>query len=265
MEYLIENEKYIRLITFISIFLIIAFWEIIFPQLKNEPNKLIRWINNILLVVLNTFVIRLCLPVLPLGVAKFTANKGIGLFNILDLNPILGGVLAILILDLIIYWQHVFFHKISFLWRLHMVHHADTGYDVTLGSRFHPIEILISVFLKIFFIIVLGVPVWAIIVFELILNGAAMFNHGNIYLPPKVDVLLRKLIVTPNFHRVHHSKIISETNSNYGFNIPWWDYMFGTYKNRDNMDEIDLGLNELRDKSNLYLHRLLIIPFLKRR
>ena len=174
-------------------------------------------------------------------------------------------IFSIMILDLTIYWQHVFFHKFPLLWRLHRMHHSDLDFDVSTGARFHPIEIILSMLIKITVIILLGAPPLAVLIFEILLNAMAMFNHGNIFLPPKLDALLKIFVVTPDMHRIHHSIRIDETNSNFGFNIALWDRIFGTYisYSKDGQEGIIIGINQLRSPKYLKLHWLLIQPFLK--
>ena len=188
-----------------------------------------RWISNLGITFLNPLLVRLLLPVLAVSMAAKAQERGWGLLNNFDLPYWLDIVVSIIVLDLFIYLQHVMFHAVPILWRLHMVHHADLDYDVTTGLRFHPIEIILSTGIKLSVVFTFGLQPAAVIIFEVLLNGAAMFNHGNIRLPLKFDRILRYLIVTPDMHRVHHSVIIRETNSNYGFNLPWWDRLFGTY------------------------------------
>jgi sterol desaturase/sphingolipid hydroxylase (fatty acid hydroxylase superfamily) len=186
-----------------------------------------------------------------------------GLLNNVPLPPWLGVVFGVMALDLAIYLQHVLFHAIPTLWRLHMVHHADLDIDVTTGLRFHPIEIVLSMGLKLMAVTLLGASPSAVLVFEVALNATAMFSHSNMRLPVWFDRWLRLFVVTPDMHRVHHSVIIRETNSNYGFNLPWWDRLFGTYKAQPDRshDGMTIGLAQFRDPARLTLHRLLALPF----
>ena len=222
-----NTELVIRLTAFITIFLIIAYWEIKRPRRPLKLDKAKRWLNNLALVVLNTVILRLVFPAAAVGMAALASEQGWGLLNHYSLGFGVSLLISIVALDLIIYLQHVLFHSLPLLWRLHMVHHADMDFDVTTALRFHPIEILLSMLIKFAAILVLGPPIVAVIVFEILLNACAMFNHGNITLPKWLDGLLRLLIVTPDMHRVHHSTIKRETNSNYGFTL--WAKLGGFY------------------------------------
>ena len=224
-----RNDIAIRFIFFFSIFIIIAFWESLAPRRPLTTSKKQRWLNNLGLTFLNPLMVRLIIPVLAVNIALKAQERDWGLLNNFDLPYWLDIVVGIIVLDLVIYLQHVMFHAIPILWRLHMVHHADLDYDLTTGLRFHPLEMILSTYIKLSVVVVLGPPVAAVLIFEILLNGASMFNHGNIHLPTKIDRILRYFVVTPDMHRVHHSVVIRETNSNYGFNFPWWDRLFGTY------------------------------------
>jgi len=207
-----------------------ALWERLAPHRPLLISKPLRWGSNLGLVVLNTLLLRAVFPLAAVGFAEIASAQGWGLFNILNLPSGLTILIAIVALDLLIYGQHVLFHHLPLLWRLHQVHHADRDFDVTTGLRFHPLEIFLSMGIKIGAIALLGAPPVAVLIFEVLLNATAMFNHGNVSLPPWSDRPLRWIIVTPDMHRVHHSVISEETNSNYGFNLPWWDYLFHTYR-----------------------------------
>ena len=241
-------------------------WEIVSPKRQLKISKSYRWVNNIALVVFNTLLMRLILPVATVGVALFASQYQIGLFSNVALPLWAKIILCIFIMDLVIYWQHRLFHKIPILWRLHRVHHVDQDIDVTTGSRFHPIEILLSLLIKFIIILILGVPAEAVILFEIILNGTAMFNHSNVELPKKIDKYLRWVLVTPDMHRVHHSSIKQETNSNYGFNIPHWDRIFGSYIDQPKLGhhDVKIGVQGYEDVSSTQnLFKLLIHPFSK--
>lgn len=261
-----DSEIVIRLAAFIGVFIIIVFWESKSPRRPLKLNKINRWLNNLGLVVLNSIVVRLVFPTAAVGVAALASENGWGLLNQYPLGVGTSLVISVIALDLVVYFQHVLFHAIPLLWRLHMVHHADMDYDVTTGLRFHPIEILLSMLIKFAAILVLGPSVIAVIVFEIILNATAMFNHGNIRLPKWLDSSLRLLIVTPDMHRVHHSTIKKETNSNYGFSLSCWDRIFGTYRCQPKYghDGMNIGLNQFRDPKKQKLHWLLIIPFVSK-
>ncbi|MCB1736763.1 MAG: sterol desaturase family protein [Gammaproteobacteria bacterium] len=229
-DWVLGHEPLIRLGVFFGVFLLMALWEWRSPRRVLSRSRLQRWANNLGLLFTDIVVVRLLFPAAAVGMALFAQSKGWGVLNLLGWSSGLELVLALLVLDFAIWLQHVIFHAIPVLWRLHRVHHADPDYDLTTGSRFHPIEIVLSMLYKFVVIAVLGPSVVAVVVFEVILNGAAMFNHANVRLPVVVDRWLRWFIVTPDMHRVHHSVQDDETNSNFGFNLPWWDRLFGTYK-----------------------------------
>jgi len=263
-EFILQNESSIRLGVFIGMLVIMGLWELLAPRRAPKVSKLLRWGNNLSLVFLNSFLLRLVFPAAAVGMATFTQQQGWGLFNYYNINPLLELVLAVIILDFIIYLQHVMVHAVPALWRLHRVHHADIDFDVTTGSRFHPIEIFISMFIKFASIVVLGPSIVAVIIFEVLLNGMAMFNHGNVGLPKAVDKFLRYFIVTPDMHRVHHSIEDDETNSNFGFNLSIWDRLFGTYKEQPRGGQINMtiGIQQFNTpKQATWLQGLLIMPF----
>ena len=259
-------ETIIRLGFFIGIFLVIALWELIAPMRKLKISKKKRWLNNLVLVVLNTLVLRFIFPTTAVGVALLCNNYGLGILNVLDIPLWFKVVIAFLVLDFAIYTQHVLFHYLPLLWRFHKIHHIDLDYDVTTGLRFHPIEIVLSMLIKFAVICFIGAPVLAVVIFEVILNGLALFNHGNIRLFKRLDSFLRLFIVTPDVHRVHHSTVPSETNSNFGFNLIFWDKLLGTYKNQPKKGHIlmDIGLEGYKDSNTTQrLKSMLKIPFLR--
>jgi sterol desaturase/sphingolipid hydroxylase (fatty acid hydroxylase superfamily) len=262
-DYITNHEAWIRLAFFIGVLLIIGLFEILVPRRKLNTSKASRWFGNFGVVVISNVLVRILFPITAVQLAFFVDQKDWGLFNTLPLSYGLVVILSIVLLDFIIYLQHVMFHAVPRLWRLHMMHHADLDYDLTTGVRFHPIEILISMGIKFSAIVVLGAPALAVIVFEIILNGTAMFNHGNFYLPLGLDRVLRWLVVTPDMHRVHHSVFPTETNKNFGFNLPWWDRLMGTYKAQPRLghEGMTIGLNQFRDPSKLNLLWMLILPF----
>ncbi|MFV2058616.1 MAG: sterol desaturase family protein [Thiohalomonadales bacterium] len=263
-EYILANELTIRLSFFITILAAIAIWEIIAPKRLLTISKGLRWFNNIALVVVNSIVIRLIFPTAAIGVAYFAQTHGWGLLHYYPIPTGFSVLISVIALDFIIYLQHVLVHAIPALWRLHRVHHADMDIDVTTGARFHPLEIILSMLIKFATIVVLGPPVIAVIIFEILLNGTAMFNHGNISLPKRADKVLRLFMVTPDMHRVHHSVEVDETNSNFGFNLPWWDRLFGTYRDQPRAGHIDMqiGIHGLRDTKQVqHLSGMLQIPF----
>jgi len=229
-DWIASNEAGIRLGAFLGALALMSVWEMLAPLRQLQFGKGYRWLNNLGLVVINTLVLRALFPAAAVGVAAFAAANGWGVLNYLAWPGWLTFVVAVVVLDMAIYLQHVMVHAIPVLWRLHRVHHADPDFDVTTGLRFHPFEIIISMLIKFAVIIMLGPPVVAVVVFEVLLNGMAMFNHANIALPKGVDTVLRWLIVTPDMHRVHHSVKDDETNSNFGFNLSLWDRVFGTYR-----------------------------------
>jgi len=258
-----EKAAIIRLSFFLGIFVVMALWEVIAPKRKRTTSKAIRWTWNMGLTVLNPLVVRLLFPVLAVTVAIKAREQGWGLLNLYAMPYEISFALSIILLDMVVYLQHLMFHAVPLLWRLHMVHHTDLDYDVTTGLRFHPIEIIISMLIKMSAVAVLGPPVGAVVAFEVILNGMAMFNHGNVGLPKGFDRILRFLVVTPDMHRVHHSVYPRETNSNFGFNLSWWDRIFGTYiaQPKDGHLEMTIGLRQFRNTTEVTLPRLLIMPF----
>ncbi len=260
----IAHEIQIRLGFFFGIFIVMALWEIIAPRRKLIIPKLLRWANNLALVFLNTLVLRVLFPTAAVGVAIFSREQGWGLFNYYDVPLLIATLSSVIIMDMMIYLQHVMVHAIPALWRLHRVHHADPDYDVTTGARFHPLEIILSMLIKFAVIIVLGSPIIAVIIFEVLLNATAMFNHSNVCLNLKIDKLLRLFIVTPDMHRVHHSVEADETNSNFGFSLPWWDRLFGTYKDqpRGGHEKMTIGIHDYKQKNQVtWLHSMLTLPF----
>ena len=264
-EFVLQNEPTIRLSFFFGIFAIMALWEIVAPRRALTVSKLMRWGNNLGLVVLNTIILRLIVPAAAVGVAAFAAEHGWGLLNYFDLPFVFAVVLSVVALDFIIYLQHVLVHAVPALWRLHRVHHADLDYDVTTGARFHPIEIILSMLIKFATIVVLGPPVIAVVIFEVVLNAMAMFNHGNVRLPLGLDRIVRLFVVTPDMHRVHHSVEDNEANSNYGFNLSIWDRLFGTYidQPREGHINMTIGIHGYRDPKQVdQLPGMLALPFI---
>lgn len=241
-----------------------GFAEIRWPRRTLSSSKRRRWTANLSVLLLSTVLVRLLVPIVPTAVALYCQQNGYGLFNLLELPTWLTLPAGVLFLDMIIYWQHVVFHRHPLLWRIHRMHHADTDIDASTALRFHPFEILMSMGLKLGVIFLLGPPVLAVIVFEILLNGCAVFNHANVRIPPGFDRWLRFVVVTPDMHRVHHSTDMREANTNYGFNFPWWDRLFSTYKPQPDLghDGMRIGLNIFRDPDYIRLSRLLAIPFL---
>jgi sterol desaturase/sphingolipid hydroxylase (fatty acid hydroxylase superfamily) len=258
-----ESEPYIRLGFFFGIFAVMTAWEIMAPKRALTTSKAVRWFSNLTLTFFNSFVLRMFFPVLAIGTAYWCKDYGCGLLNLFGIPNFIAGLIAIVILDMMIYLQHVAFHIIPHFWKLHMMHHADLDIDVTTGARFHPIEIVLSMLIKLGVVIIIGAPPWSVLAFEVLLNGTAMFNHSNVDLPVGIDRILRLFVVTPDMHRVHHSVIIKETNSNYGFNFPWWDRLFKTYIDQPDKGHIDMkiGLANFRDPKQTTLPNMLVLPF----
>jgi sterol desaturase/sphingolipid hydroxylase (fatty acid hydroxylase superfamily) len=263
-EFLLEQEVPIRLGFFFGIFAVMALWEFIAPRRALSVSKVVRWTNNLGLVFLNSFLLRILFPAAAVGVAVFAEEQGWGLFNYIEAPLLLAVVASVIALDFIIYLQHVMVHAVPALWRLHRVHHADLDFDVTTGARFHPLEIILSMLIKFAVILLLGPPLVAVVIFEVILNATSMFNHSNIRIPAPIDALLRLVVVTPDMHRVHHSVEDDETNSNFGFNLPWWDRLFGTYRGqpRAGHRQMTIGIRTFRDaRWCSWLPGILAIPF----
>jgi sterol desaturase/sphingolipid hydroxylase (fatty acid hydroxylase superfamily) len=261
---ILQNEPVIRLGIFLGVLAAVALAEFAFPRRPLTMSRGRRWTSNLGIVFLNGALVRLLLPLTAAGFAVLATERGWGAFNNLDAPVWLAVLASVVILDFAIYLQHVMFHAVPALWRLHRVHHADLDFDVTTGTRFHPIEILLSMLIKFAVIAVIGAPAVAVIIFEVLLNATAMFNHGNLRLPPAFDHVLRLVIVTPDMHRVHHSIEDHETNSNFGFNSPWWDRLFGTYKDQPDAghDAMTLGIRDYRQPNIASdLPGMLILPF----
>jgi sterol desaturase/sphingolipid hydroxylase (fatty acid hydroxylase superfamily) len=225
-----KNELLVRLGFFFGILVIMFFWELFAPRRPLITSKVKRWFSNLGLVLIDSMAVRLIFPTALVGFALLVQQRGWGLFNQFELPYLLKVIFSVLILDFTIYLQHVMFHVVPLLWRLHMVHHTDMDIDATTGVRFHPIEIVLSMGIKMVAAILIGPPPIAVVIFEVLLNGTSMFNHGNVRYSQNIDSILRLLVVTPEMHRVHHSTIRWESNSNLGFNFPWWDRLFGTYR-----------------------------------
>ena len=259
-----KNELGIRLAFFLGILLIMFFWERFAPRRLLTKSKITRWVSNLGLVLIDSIMVRLVFPTALAGIALIAQQRGWGLFNQFELLYLLKIIFSILILDFVIYLQHVMFHVIPLLWRLHMVHHTDMDIDVTTGVRFHPIEIILSMGIKMITVILTGAPSLAVLIFEILLNGTSMFNHGNVRYSQQIDSLLRLLVVTPEMHRVHHSTIRWESNSNLGFNFPWWDRLFGTYRPQPAKGHVEmtLGLDQYKEPQKLTLPWLIILPFI---
>jgi sterol desaturase/sphingolipid hydroxylase (fatty acid hydroxylase superfamily) len=259
-----DNELLIRLGFFFGILVVMFLWELIAPRRPLTTSKIIRWFSNLGLVLIDSIVVRLVFPTALAGIALLVQQRGWGLFNQFELPYLLKIIFSVLVLDLVIYLQHIMFHSVPLFWRLHMVHHTDMDIDVTTGVRFHPIEIILSMGIKMIVVVLIGAPAVAVLIFEIILNGTSMFNHGNVHYSQNIDSILRLLVVTPEMHRVHHSTIRWETNSNLGFNFPWWDRLFGTYRGQPAKGhlEMTIGLDQYKEPNKLTLPWLLVLPFI---
>jgi sterol desaturase/sphingolipid hydroxylase (fatty acid hydroxylase superfamily) len=259
-----KHEPAIRLGCFLGVLVAMAAWELLAPRRKLLANRPRRWLSNLGLVAINSFVVRLVAPLGVAGVAVLAESRGWGLVNNLALPAWLAVVVSVVILDFAVYLQHVLFHAVPLFWRLHMVHHADLDFDVTTGLRFHTLEILLSLGIKAATVLVLGPPLLGVVVFEILLNASSMFNHGNVRMPAALDRMLRWVLVTPDMHRVHHSTLPRETNSNFGFNLPWWDYLLGTYRDQPGTEhgEMTIGLTQFREERQAdRLYHMLLLPF----
>ena len=263
-EIILSNQAAIRLSSFFLIFVAMGMWEVLAPRRERRLTRLTRWPHNIGIVLVNTLVVRVLFPTAAVGMAIYAQARGWGLLSGVDITYWILVPLCVVVLDLAIYLQHVMFHAVPLLWRFHRMHHADLDFDVTTGARFHPVEIILSVLIKFAVIIVLGPPAIAVLAFEVILNATAMFNHSNVRIALGLDGVLRWFVVTPDMHRVHHSIEDDETNSNFGFNLPWWDRLFGTYRDQPRAGHAGMtigirGFSEPRvcDK----LPGMLMIPF----
>ncbi|MCB1858984.1 MAG: sterol desaturase family protein [Gammaproteobacteria bacterium] len=263
-NWILVNELPVRVACFLGVFALVAYGETVRPRRVLSVSKTVRWLNNLSLVLLNSLILRLLFPAAAVGVAAFAAQHQWGVLNLYHLPQPVAVVLSVMAMDMVIYLQHVMVHSVPLLWRLHRVHHADLDYDVTTGARFHPLEIILSMLIKFATITVLGPPVVAVVIFEVLLNATAMFNHGNLRLPIGLDKVLRWFLVTPDMHRVHHSVADDETNSNFGFNLPWWDYLFGTYRDqpRGGHQGMTIGIRKFRDpRKVIWLGGILVLPF----
>ncbi len=258
------HEPAIRLGFFFGILVAMFLWEVIAPRRPLTTSKAARWVTNLGLVFIDSFLARLVFPTALVGVALLAQQRGWGLFNQFEQSAWLKIIFSVLILDLAIYLQHILFHSVPLLWRLHMVHHSDMDIDVTTGVRFHPIEIFLSMGIKMAVLVLTGAPPASVMIFEIILNGTSMFNHGNVHYSEHFDSFLRLIVVTPEMHRVHHSTIRWETNSNLGFSFPWWDRLFGTYRPQPAKGhlEMTIGLDQYKEPRKLTFLWLIALPFI---
>ena len=262
-EALFAYEPLVRLGIFAAVFVAMAVWELLTPRRPQAIGRNWRWPNNLGVLAVDALLVRVLLPITAIGLALVAEAHGFGLFNIIALPTWASIVLSVILLDLAIYLQHVLFHAVPALWRLHRMHHADLEFDVTTGLRFHPIEILLSTGIKLAVVATFGTPAAAVLIFEVLLNATSMFNHSNIRVAPEIDRVLRWFVVTPDMHRVHHSILRRETNSNFGFNLPWWDRLLGTYRAQPaaGHDAMTIGIEQFRDARELGLDRMLLQPF----
>jgi sterol desaturase/sphingolipid hydroxylase (fatty acid hydroxylase superfamily) len=263
MDTLLDHGLQIRLAAFAGVLAAMAVWEVFAPKRSQRIKRRLRWPNNLGIVAVDTLFVRLLFPITAVGIAVVAETRGWGLIHVLDVPAWAAVPLAVILLDLAIYFQHVLFHAVPVLWRLHRMHHADLEFDVTTGIRFHPVEILISMVIKMGVIVALGAPALGVFIFEVLLNATSMFNHGNVRLRAEFDRVLRWIVVTPDMHRVHHSISAVETNSNFGFNLPWWDRMFGTYRHQPKLghEGMTIGIEQFRDPADLRIDRMLLQPF----
>lgn len=259
----VADEGLIRLACFISAFAAMAAWEALAPRRARDIPRSERWTANLGLMLTSSIAARLAFPLMPVAAAELAVYKGWGFFNAADWPRPLEFAAAFLALDLLIYLQHVLFHHLPLLWRLHRVHHADIEFDVTTGIRFHPLEILISTAIKVAAVTALGATPWSVLLFETVLNATSVFNHANGRMPEAADSVLRLLAVTPDMHRVHHGVLPHETNSNFGFSVPWWDRLFGTYRAEPELgqDGMTIGLTDFREPAERTWAGLLANPF----
>jgi sterol desaturase/sphingolipid hydroxylase (fatty acid hydroxylase superfamily) len=262
-DLLLTNEPWVRLAAFSGVFAAMAVWELWLPRRQPTIGRGRRWPANLGVVALDTLIVRILFPAAAVGVALACEARGWGLLNWLGAPLLISVPVSVLLLDLAIYAQHAMFHHVPALWRLHRMHHADLDIDVTTGVRFHPVEIALSILIKFAVVAALGAPAVAVLAFEVLLNATSMFNHSNVRMPPAVDGIVRRLVVTPDMHRVHHSIIRAETDSNFGFNFPWWDRLFGTYRPepREGHLGMTIGIEAFRDPAELRLDRMLTQPF----
>jgi len=252
-----------RLAAFLGVFTMMTLWEFFRPRRSLPQPRRERWLTNLGLILLNIVLVRVTLGGVVYGAAVVAAERDIGLLHWISFSHLAAAAVTLLVLDFAVYLQHVMVHALPILWRLHRVHHADLGFDATTGLRFHPFEIFLSLGFKVAVVILVGAVPWAAVAFETMLNAASVFNHGNVAIPEKADRWLRRLIVTPDMHRIHHSTRIMETNSNFGFSVSWWDRLCGTYRAEPVLGQVgmEVGLSEYKDPSRLSVARLLLLPF----
>lgn len=257
------NETIIRVTIFFGSLIILSLWEFLSPRIRRNHPRKSRWPHNYFLSLLNIIMLRIVFPILPVGIALLADKNGWGLLNFLAIPEFPAVILGVIVLDFVIYLQHAMFHSIPVFWRIHMMHHTDLDLDLSSGLRFHPIEHILSMIIKISAVVLIGAPAFSVIIFEIALNAVSMFNHSNVYIPTKLDRLIRMIIVAPDMHRTHHSVKIRETNSNFGFNLSWWDRLLGTYKEKPDSghENIKIGHAMHRESDVLTLWNMLLLPF----
>lgn len=263
-DWLLSNEGLVRLAAFLGFFALLAAIEFRRPLRPHDNRWSLRWSANLGLAFIGALLMRVLFPAAAVGFGLFAEKHGLGLMRVWSPAPVVAIVTGMVLLDLAIYFQHVVFHFVPTLWRFHRVHHADMAFDITTAMRFHPLELLLSMAIKALVICLIGPPILAIMLFELLLNASSLFTHANIRLPAQLDRFLRIGIVTPDMHRIHHSTLPVETNSNFGFNISVWDRVFGTYRSVALRDQssMQIGINGLRDPASvLTLRGMLVLPF----
>ncbi|MFW1952301.1 sterol desaturase family protein [Acinetobacter beijerinckii] len=262
-----QHESILRLGCFLSILFLIWIGEKYWSRRQLQFSKKKRWFTNLSMALLGSVFVRLLMPISATGIAYLSHQYGVGLFNFIHLNQVVSVVMGVILLDVAIYAQHVIFHAVPWLWKFHRVHHADPDFDVSTGVRFHPIEILLSMLIKFAVIILLGIPAIAVLIFEILLNATAMFNHSNLRLSHNVDKWVRWLVVTPDMHRVHHSIDYSEMNRNFGFNLSCWDRLFGTYTDQPKLghERMEIGLSHQQSEQTISLTHMLLMPFNKKK
>lgn len=260
---MMAHEPVIRLASFVGIFVLMAAWEFVAPRRPLASPRVRRWPTNLSIVALNTLTARVLFSTGAVGAAALAAERQWGALNLVGWPQWASVLAALVVMDVVLYLQHVVFHAVPVLWRLHMMHHADLDVDVTTGARFHPVEIVLSMLIKLAAIVVIGAPPAAVLTFEVVLNAASMFNHSNVRMPLPLDRVLRWIVVTPDMHRIHHSVVRDETNSNFGFSVSWWDRLLGTYRPEPATSQIEmpLGLEQFRDPRDLTLVGSLVLPF----
>ncbi len=265
--FLLDHESVIRFGFFLGTFALMALWEVLAPLRVPGTSKAIRWPNHVMLAAMNVVLLRVLFPLAAVALAVYAGKRGIGLFNMIPVPYLLAFVGSLTALDLAVYLFHLLFHAVPALWRVHRVHHADIDIDVSTGVRFHPIQMMLSVIIKSIVILLLGPPALSVLTFEVLSHAITLFNHGNVRIPPSLDRVLRWLVVTPDMHRIHHSIHIAETDSNFGFVLPWWDRMFGTYRAEPAAGQVRMvvGIESFRTDRDLWLDRLVLNPVVDER